>query len=114
MSSFLDTTNSACPTRSYYYFNACFRIFWLIVVALSWYGSSLLIAAQYDAFQNNPISFVVETTYKDWNTEFPAVVVCENDNSNRVEAISDKYILFFIHYMVRQSFNTVVTETAAI
>lgn len=66
------------------------RIFWLIVVALSWYGSSLLIAAQYDAFQNNPISFVVETTYKDWNTEFPTVVVCENDNSNRVEAISDR------------------------
>lgn len=67
-----------------------YRIFWLIVVALSWYGSSLLIAAQYDAFQNNPISFVVETTYKDWDTEFPSVVVCENDNSNRVEEISDR------------------------
>ncbi|XP_075978138.1 sodium channel protein Nach-like [Anticarsia gemmatalis] len=65
------------------------RIFWLVAVAFSWYGSSLLIAAQYDAFQNNPISFVVETTYKDWDTEFPSVVVCENDNSNRVEEISD-------------------------
>ncbi|XP_052753344.1 sodium channel protein Nach-like [Galleria mellonella] len=65
------------------------RIFWLIFVALSWYGSSLLIAAQYDAFQNNPISFVVETTYKDWDTHFPSVAVCENDNTKRIEEISD-------------------------
>lgn len=65
------------------------RIFWLLFVALSWYGSSQLIAAQYDAFQNNPISFVVETTYKDWNTFFPSVVVCESDNTNRIEEISD-------------------------
>ncbi|KOB70022.1 Uncharacterized protein OBRU01_11299 [Operophtera brumata] len=50
------------------------RIFWLIFVVLSWYGSFLLIAAQYDAYQNNPISFVVETTYKDWDTMFPSVV----------------------------------------
>ncbi|XP_028042914.1 sodium channel protein Nach-like [Bombyx mandarina] len=65
------------------------RIFWLVFVALSWYASSLLIAAQYDAYLNNPISFVVETTYKDWNTYFPAVAVCENDNSKRAEEISD-------------------------
>ncbi|KAM3965119.1 sodium channel protein Nach [Aphomia sociella] len=65
------------------------RIFWLMFVALSWYGSSLLIAAQYDAFQNNPISFVVETTYKDWDTNFPSVAICENDNTRRIEEISD-------------------------
>ncbi|KAL4713973.1 hypothetical protein ACJJTC_005604 [Scirpophaga incertulas] len=65
------------------------RIFWLIFVALSWYGSFLLIMAQYDAFQNNPISFVVETTYKDWDTHFPSVAVCENDNTKRIEDVSD-------------------------
>ncbi|KAJ0176653.1 hypothetical protein K1T71_007832 [Dendrolimus kikuchii] len=65
------------------------RLFWLFFVILSWYCSSLLIAAQYDAFQNNPISFVVETTYKDWNTHFPTVVVCESDNVPRIEEISD-------------------------
>ncbi|XP_049873455.1 pickpocket protein 28-like [Pectinophora gossypiella] len=64
-------------------------IFWSVLVALSWYGSSLLIAAQYRAFQNNPISFVVETTYKDWNTHFPSVAICENDNTKRIEEISD-------------------------
>lgn len=69
-----------------------YRIFWLVFVALSWYASSLLIAAQYDAYLNNPISFVVETTYKDWNTYFPAVAVCENDNSKRAEEISDRWI----------------------
>ncbi|XP_050351156.1 sodium channel protein Nach [Nymphalis io] len=65
------------------------RIFWLIFVILSWYGSSLLIAAQYDAFRNNPISFVVETTYKDWNTQFPSIAVCETENSGRIENVSD-------------------------
>ncbi|KAL0883196.1 hypothetical protein ABMA27_016633 [Loxostege sticticalis] len=65
------------------------RFAWLVFVALSWYASFLLIVAQYDAFQNNPISFVVETTYKDWNTEFPSVAVCENDNTKRIEEISD-------------------------
>ncbi|CAG9786712.1 unnamed protein product [Diatraea saccharalis] len=65
------------------------RFFWLVFVGLSWYGSFLLIVAQYDAFQNHPISFVVETTYKDWNTHFPSVAVCENDNSQRIEDVSD-------------------------
>ncbi|XP_045448255.1 sodium channel protein Nach-like [Melitaea cinxia] len=65
------------------------RLFWLIFVILSWYGSMLLIAAQYDAFQNKPISFVVETTYKDWNTQFPSIAVCENENSGRIENVSD-------------------------
>ncbi|CAK1548750.1 unnamed protein product [Leptosia nina] len=65
------------------------RLFWLTFVSLSWYCSSLLIAAQYHSFVNNPISFVVETTYKDWATYFPAVAVCENDNVPRIEVVSD-------------------------
>ncbi|XP_069359551.1 uncharacterized protein [Maniola hyperantus] len=65
------------------------RLFWLCFVILSWYGSSLLIEAQYRAFQNNPISFVVETTYKDWNTQFPSIAVCENDNSVKGANVSD-------------------------
>ncbi|KAJ2949042.1 hypothetical protein O0L34_g5984 [Tuta absoluta] len=65
------------------------RIFWTCLVCLSWYGSALLIAAQYDAFENHPISFVVETTYTNWDTHFPSVAVCENDNTRRIEEISD-------------------------
>ncbi|XP_038210041.1 sodium channel protein Nach-like [Zerene cesonia] len=65
------------------------QTFWLIFVSLSWYCSSLLIAAQYRAFLNNPISFVVETTYTDWNTNFPTIAICESDNTARIEEISD-------------------------
>ncbi|XP_068633535.1 pickpocket protein 28-like [Battus philenor] len=66
------------------------RVCWLIFVALCWYGSALLISAQYDAFQNYPISFVVETTYKDWDTYFPSVAICENDNTAHIETVSDR------------------------
>ncbi|XP_077290852.1 sodium channel protein Nach-like [Arctopsyche grandis] len=65
------------------------RCFWVVCVLLSWYGSSLLILASFDAFQNNAISFVMETTYKDWDTNFPAIAVCETDNVERVYEISD-------------------------
>ncbi|XP_077287727.1 sodium channel protein Nach-like [Arctopsyche grandis] len=30
-----------------------------------------------DLFQNNVISFVPETTYLHWNTDFPAITICE-------------------------------------
>ncbi|XP_045483966.1 pickpocket protein 19-like [Pieris rapae] len=63
---------------------------WLFFVCLSWYCSSLLIAAQYNAFLNNPISFVVETTYTNWTTKFPSIAVCETDNIARIEEISDR------------------------
>ncbi|XP_041979423.1 uncharacterized protein LOC121733272 [Aricia agestis] len=65
------------------------HVFWAIFVILSWYGAILLILAQYDAYHNNPISFVVETTYKDWDTNFPAIAVCEQDNAGRIEEVSD-------------------------
>ncbi|CAG4982990.1 unnamed protein product [Parnassius apollo] len=66
------------------------RLSWLIFVVLCWYSSFELIAAQYDAYQNNPISFVVETTYRDWDTYFPSIAICENDNTARIEAVSDR------------------------
>ena len=51
---------------------------------MSWYASANLMLASWDAFQNNAISFVVETTYIDWDTKFPAISVCEEDNMERV------------------------------
>lgn len=56
----------------------------------SWYGSGLLILASWDAFQNKAISFGMETAYKDWDTDFPAVAVCENDNLDRIYDASDR------------------------
>lgn len=57
---------------------------------MSWHGSLILIRAQYEAYSNNPISFVVETSYIDWDTEFPTVALCETETTGRIEEISDK------------------------
>ncbi|CAG4956011.1 unnamed protein product [Colias eurytheme] len=65
------------------------RLFWVLLVILSWYGSALLIGSAWDAFVNNPISFGVETTYTDWNTKLPSVAVCELDNDDKIFNISD-------------------------
>lgn len=66
------------------------RLFWLICVVLSWVASALLIMSAIDAFQHNAISFVVETSFRDWNTPFPAVVVCEAKNTDRVQVIAER------------------------
>ncbi|XP_021916966.1 sodium channel protein Nach isoform X2 [Zootermopsis nevadensis] len=66
------------------------RLFWLVCVLLSWYGSLYLIRQSWTTFQNNPINFGVETTYLEWNTQFPSVVVCEVLNVNIVAAHTEK------------------------
>lgn len=66
------------------------RVFWAICIILSWVGSVFLIKASLDAFNNNAISFVVESSYRDWNTEFPSVFICENKNMDRVQEAADK------------------------
>ncbi|XP_066996183.2 sodium channel protein Nach [Anabrus simplex] len=63
------------------------RIFWLCCCLLSWFGSALLIIASWQNFQNNAISFVTETLYGDWDTDFPSVSVCETDNDDRIDAV---------------------------
>ncbi|XP_014294534.1 sodium channel protein Nach isoform X1 [Halyomorpha halys] len=60
------------------------RLLWMSLCILSWIGSTLLIMASWDAFQNNAVSFVVETTYLHVNTSFPSVSVCEEDNMIRI------------------------------
>lgn len=67
------------------------RIFWLVCVILSWIASALLIMSAIDAFQHNAISFVVETSFRDWDTHFPAIVVCEAKNTDRVQEIAERY-----------------------
>lgn len=67
-----------------------FRLLWLVLVLLSWYGSALLIIAAWDAFVTSPISFGVETNYLNWETKMPAVAVCETSNDDKVYAVSDE------------------------
>ncbi|XP_034249187.1 sodium channel protein Nach [Thrips palmi] len=66
------------------------RVFWLACCLVSWVSSGWLMLASWDAFQNNAISFVVESTYLDWDTTFPAISVCEEDNMERVYFMSAK------------------------
>ncbi|KAJ4430863.1 hypothetical protein ANN_19454 [Periplaneta americana] len=63
------------------------KLFWAVCVLLSWYGSAYLIRSSWIAFQNNPINFGVETTYLQWNTKFPSVIICENDNDDYIEGV---------------------------
>ncbi|KAJ1527770.1 hypothetical protein ONE63_007725 [Megalurothrips usitatus] len=66
------------------------RVFWLVCCGVSWWASAKLMLASWDQFQNNAISFVVESTYLDWDTTFPSISVCEEDNMERVYFMSAK------------------------
>ncbi|XP_065167008.1 sodium channel protein Nach [Atheta coriaria] len=57
---------------------------------LSWLGTSMLIRANWDDYQNNAIQFVAETSYLDWDTQFPSVTVCEVDNQDRIADVTDE------------------------
>lgn len=43
-----------------------------------------------ESFQNNAISFGVESSYRDWNTNFPTVIACETKNPAKVQVVADK------------------------
>lgn len=43
-----------------------------------------------DAFEHNAISFVVESSYRDWDTNFPAIVVCESKNMDRIQEVAEQ------------------------
>ncbi|CAG9815204.1 unnamed protein product [Phaedon cochleariae] len=66
------------------------RVFWIICCTLGWIAAGLLVHSSWNDFQNNAISFVVETSYLDWDSKFPAVVVCETDNQEDIAKVTDK------------------------
>lgn len=33
---------------------------------------------------------MVETSYKDWKTQFPAIVICEAKNMDRVQLVAEQ------------------------
>lgn len=65
------------------------RLFWVICITLAWIASGFLILSAWDAFQHNAIQFVVETSYRDWDTDFPAIAICESKNMDRVSKVSE-------------------------
>uniref|UniRef100_A0A336MNG8 CSON004271 protein n=1 Tax=Culicoides sonorensis TaxID=179676 RepID=A0A336MNG8_CULSO len=66
------------------------RIFWGCCILASWYGAAQLVRSSFDAYNTSAISFVVETSYKDWKTQFPAIVVCEAKNMDRVQLVAEQ------------------------
>ncbi|KAK5638688.1 hypothetical protein RI129_012983 [Pyrocoelia pectoralis] len=65
------------------------RLFWLTCCVISWISSAMLMRAAWYDFQNNAISFVVETDYLNWDTQFPAIAVCETDAQDSIAVVSD-------------------------
>ncbi|RZC35102.1 degenerin del-1 [Asbolus verrucosus] len=66
------------------------RAFWTACCILSWTATGLLIKSAWEDFQNNAISFVVETSYLEWDTHFPSISVCESDNQKRIAEVTDR------------------------
>jgi amiloride-sensitive sodium channel len=78
------------------------RLFWIICVLASWVnsakstltslilfeqGASLaLMLSAIEQYQTQKISFSVHTSYLDWKTNFPSIVLCEKSNEKMDEA----------------------------
>ncbi|CAA9999232.1 unnamed protein product [Nesidiocoris tenuis] len=56
------------------------RWFWTMLCAVSWVGFGVMFQKSYTAFQENSISFVVETTDLNLLTTLPSISICEYDN----------------------------------
>ncbi|XP_024084069.1 uncharacterized protein LOC106664971 isoform X2 [Cimex lectularius] len=65
-------------------------IFWSVVCSAAVYATFLLVSATWYNFQHNAVSFVVETSYLDWNTTFPTVTICENEAPDKIFDFSRK------------------------
>ncbi|XP_069704777.1 sodium channel protein Nach-like [Periplaneta americana] len=62
----------------------CGRLFWTIAVSVSLWGTIIIALSSYRELRDHSVSFVVETTYLDWNTTFPAITVCADTNGDYV------------------------------
>ncbi|KAH1011631.1 hypothetical protein HUJ04_000959 [Dendroctonus ponderosae] len=66
------------------------RLFWVLSCSTSWYISITLMYSTWISYQNNAISFMVETSYTEWDSKFPAVFVCDVKNDDKIATVSDK------------------------
>ncbi|XP_049958176.1 sodium channel protein Nach-like [Schistocerca serialis cubense] len=66
------------------------RLFWAVCCLMSWYASALLMGSSWFQFQNNAISFAMETTYLEFHTHFPMVAICESPSRNRTNEIAER------------------------
>ncbi|XP_063237860.1 sodium channel protein Nach-like [Bacillus rossius redtenbacheri] len=62
------------------------RVFWVCCCLASWLYAARIIAESLAQYSAGSISFVVETTYLEWNTEFPSVSVCQKEDLGGAES----------------------------
>ncbi|ENN81481.1 hypothetical protein D910_09425, partial [Dendroctonus ponderosae] len=70
-------------------------LFWVLSCSTSWYISITLMYSTWISYQNNAISFMVETSYTEWDSKFPAVFVCDVKNDDKIATVSDKNLPSF-------------------
>ncbi|XP_031333865.1 sodium channel protein Nach-like [Photinus pyralis] len=56
------------------------RLFWIINIIASWYLAGMFMMNSYYQFENDSVSFTVDTLYLNWTTKFPAIIFCEKGN----------------------------------
>ncbi|CAB0006012.1 unnamed protein product [Nesidiocoris tenuis] len=56
------------------------RFLWTILCLISWIWSAVFFEASYTAFQENAVSYGVETMFLETNTSLPSLSVCEDED----------------------------------
>lgn len=69
------------------------RIFWAVVCSACVWGAAVVLRGNIYNYRNNAVSFVMEATFLEWNTSFPAVSVCEEDTPDKLFDSGTKYVL---------------------
>ncbi|XP_044729218.1 sodium channel protein Nach [Chrysoperla carnea] len=67
------------------------RLFWLTCIVVCYIASYFLIKASYENYEYNSISFVMDTAYLEWETNFPAIIVCEVEGDRAEELALEIY-----------------------
>ena len=101
LSYFLFEYNSICI---FYRYHLSEKIFWLICLTLSAFGSYYLIEDYRSSFEGNAISMVVETIRPQETTNFPSIGVCElgfpRKEYHELEEIVERLDLSFHHPLI--------------
>lgn len=67
------------------------RVFWILTCFISGLATWQYLQATWDAYNNNAISFVTDTTYLDWNTSFLSLSICEQESPDKLFDLATKY-----------------------
>ncbi|BES96240.1 Amiloride-sensitive sodium channel [Nesidiocoris tenuis] len=57
------------------------RLLWMFLCTISWIGFGIMLQKSYLAFEENSVSFAVETTGLSTDTSLPSVSVCEHEHT---------------------------------